>query len=94
MQIEEHQSNVRALIAAVGDKTLAKRQGIRVEVLPASLTRRESEVLELLRNGLKNHEIARALWITESTVKVHVRHIKRKLNARTRTELAVRASPD
>jgi DNA-binding CsgD family transcriptional regulator/tetratricopeptide (TPR) repeat protein len=52
------------------------------------LTRREEEVLELVRQGLTNREIARTLWIAESTVKVHVRHVLEKLGARSRTEAA------
>jgi DNA-binding NarL/FixJ family response regulator len=52
---------------------------------PHGLTARELEVLELLRQGLTNREIAQSLWIEESTVKVHVRHILRKLGVRSRT---------
>jgi LuxR family maltose regulon positive regulatory protein len=52
------------------------------------LTARELEVFELLRQGMTNREIARSLWIEESTVKVHVRHILQKLSARSRTEAA------
>jgi LuxR family transcriptional regulator, maltose regulon positive regulatory protein len=92
MQIEEYQATLRTLISSVGDNALAKKCGIETnDVQRGCLTPRESEVLELIRSGLKNDEIARALWIAESTVKVHVRHIKHKLNARTRTDLAVRA---
>jgi DNA-binding CsgD family transcriptional regulator len=50
------------------------------------LSRRETEVYELLAAGRTNKEIARALFISDATVKVHVRHILRKLGARTRTE--------
>jgi two-component system nitrate/nitrite response regulator NarL len=56
------------------------------------VSRREREVLDLLAQGLKNKEIARALFITEGTVKVHVRHILEKLDVKTRTEAAVRAA--
>jgi len=61
---------------------------------PASekLTRREREVLELVRQGLSNRQIARTLWIAESTVKVHVRHIFEKLGVASRTEAAVMAA--
>jgi ATP/maltotriose-dependent transcriptional regulator MalT len=54
-----------------------------------NLTRREREVYELLAEGRSNKEIARSLFIVESTVKVHVRHILKKLSVRTRTEAAV-----
>jgi LuxR family transcriptional regulator, maltose regulon positive regulatory protein len=55
------------------------------------LTRREQEVLDLVRQGLTNREIARTLWISESTVKVHVHHVLEKLGARSRTEAVSRS---
>jgi DNA-binding NarL/FixJ family response regulator len=56
------------------------------------LSRREGEVLELIREGLSNRAIAKTLWISEATVKVHVRNILRKLNVQSRTEAAVLAA--
>lgn len=55
------------------------------------LTPRQNEVLVLLCQGKPNKVIAQALGMEESTVKVHVRHIMRKLGARNRTEVALRA---
>ena len=55
------------------------------------LTERELEVLELVRQGLSNRDIARTLWIAESTAKAHVHHILEKLGARSRTEAAALA---
>jgi LuxR family transcriptional regulator, maltose regulon positive regulatory protein len=54
-----------------------------------SLSRREQEVIELLGQGMTNREIATALYISEVTVKVHVRHILKKLGVRSRTEAAL-----
>ncbi|MEX2646348.1 MAG: LuxR C-terminal-related transcriptional regulator [Gaiellaceae bacterium] len=54
-----------------------------------ALTKREKEVLDLVAKGLTNREIARQLFVAEVTVKVHVRHILRKLGVRTRTEAAL-----
>lgn len=53
------------------------------------LTPSEQGVLELLRTGQSNKVIARKLDIEESTVKVHVRRIMRKLNAANRTQVAL-----
>jgi DNA-binding NarL/FixJ family response regulator len=54
------------------------------------LTPREREVLGLVSQGLTNKEIASALFVSEATAKVHVRHIFEKLGVRSRTEAALR----
>ncbi|MDN3522994.1 two-component system response regulator NarL [Halomonas ramblicola] len=54
-----------------------------------SLTQREREILGELAAGLSNKMIARKLDITEGTVKVHVKHLLKKLNLRSRVEAAV-----
>jgi DNA-binding NarL/FixJ family response regulator len=53
------------------------------------LTKRESEVLKQLANGLTNKEIAQALGISYETVKEHVQHILRKVGVTDRTQAAV-----
>lgn len=55
----------------------------------ALLTPREHAVLECLRHGKSNKLIARELTMMEATVKVHVRHIMRKLGAANRTQVAL-----
>jgi DNA-binding NarL/FixJ family response regulator len=55
----------------------------------AGLSRREREVLELLREGLSNAEIGGRLFITPKTAEHHVSAILGKLNMRTRAEAAV-----
>jgi LuxR family maltose regulon positive regulatory protein len=60
----------------------------------SGLSPRESEVLELIAGGLTNREIARQLFISEATVKVHVGKILEKLGVRSRTEAAIRAAED
>jgi DNA-binding NarL/FixJ family response regulator len=52
------------------------------------LSHREREVYELLAQGRSNRDIARTLFISESTTKVHVRHIFEKLGVRSRAEAA------
>ena len=49
------------------------------------LTTREKDVLALVSQGLRNREIAQQLFISEVTVKTHVRNILKKLGARSRT---------
>ncbi|WP_119352370.1 response regulator [Azohydromonas sediminis] len=58
----------------------------------ASLSPREREILELIARGHSNKEIARALAIAETTVKIHVQHILRKLNLSSRVQAAVVAA--
>ena len=55
----------------------------------AGLTNREEEILNLIATGRSNKQIARELDITEGTIKVHVKHLLKKLNLRTRLEAAV-----
>ncbi|HEY3544389.1 MAG TPA: LuxR C-terminal-related transcriptional regulator [Gaiellaceae bacterium] len=47
-------------------------------------TMREVEVLQLISDGLVNREIGQRLFLSEETVKSHVRHILAKLQARSR----------
>lgn len=54
-----------------------------------SLTQRETQVLRHLALGLSNKEIGRSLSISVETVKEHVQHLLRKINANDRTQAAV-----
>jgi DNA-binding NarL/FixJ family response regulator len=59
-----------------------------------NLTEREIELLRLVADGMSNKAIARALSVSENTVKYHMRNILQKLGAQNRTEavtLAIRA---
>jgi ATP/maltotriose-dependent transcriptional regulator MalT len=74
------------------DYDLARSVGIDIgSRSPAArklLSPREKEVLQLVQQGLTNAQIAKILFISEATVKLHVHHILDKLGARTRTEAA------
>jgi DNA-binding CsgD family transcriptional regulator len=50
------------------------------------ITAREREVLELVAEGYSTAEIARLLWITEDTVRTHIKRMLLRLNARTRAQ--------
>jgi DNA-binding NarL/FixJ family response regulator len=52
------------------------------------LSEREGAVLEAVARGLSNREIGRQLWISEQTVKFHLRNVYRKLGISSRTEAA------
>ena len=57
-----------------------------------SLTPRERELVELVRQGLRNRDIAAQLGVTEGTVKVYLHAIFDKVGVYNRTELAMRAA--
>ncbi len=68
--------------------TLARRDGeARAQEVPApKLTEREMQVLKLVARGMNNRDIAKELFISENTVKNHVRNILEKLQIHSRME--------
>jgi len=58
----------------------------------SQLSPREQEVLQQIARGASNKEIARSLQIAETTVKIHVQHILRKLGVSSRVQAAVMAT--
>lgn len=74
------------------DCLLATNQfGLSATTFPrlSNLTSRESSVVRAIQQGKSNKIIARELNMCLSTVKVHVRNVMRKLNAKNRTDVAV-----
>jgi DNA-binding NarL/FixJ family response regulator len=57
-----------------------------------ALTEREREVVRLIAEGLTNREIGEAIFVSESTVKFHVRNVMRKLDVHHRAEVAYAGS--
>ena len=86
-----------ALLAPSVTRRLIEKfmQSSRLPAATASLLRRltprESEVLKLVARGLKNSEIAEALFLSESTVKTHVARVLSKLELRDRAQAVVLA---
>ena len=65
---------------------LAQREAQSAPTRPLSV--RETEVAQLVARGMRNRDIAAALGLTESTIKMHVGNILDKLNVNSRAELA------
>ena len=74
--------------AAVNGPDLAVKP-VAAPVGLASLSPRESDILRGIAQGQANKEIARSLGIAETTVKIHVQHILRKLDVSSRVHAAV-----
>jgi two-component system, NarL family, response regulator LiaR len=64
---------------------------VRAPESPEALTERETEVLKLIAYGKANKQIARELFIDESTIKSHVHSILSKLDVKSRTQAALHA---
>lgn len=79
----EDLSDLRELLVVAEDKERRRA---------AMFTLRESDVIEALTQGKPNKIIAYALNLRESTVKVHIRNIMKKLNAKNRTEVIFKIS--
>ncbi|MHC9510604.1 two-component system response regulator NarL [Kangiella sp. M94] len=79
------------VISAPLTQILAKslRPKAEKEELLEALTNRESQILRYISQGDSNKVIARKLDIAESTVKVHVKHLLKKINLRSRIEAAL-----
>jgi len=66
-------------------------QGSRDSVPTPRLTERELQVLRLVAKGLNNRDAAKELFISENTVKNHVRNILEKLQLHSRVEMVLYA---
>lgn len=93
-----NQSDLADILTEARDFAIGRQFGLRLEGASGagrkSLTKREREVYDLLLQGLSNRDIAKTLFISEPTAKLHVRHILAKLGARSRTEAAAMGEQD
>jgi DNA-binding NarL/FixJ family response regulator len=85
-----HETLVRAIerVAAGGDfvDPALMPEALAGRLQTEMLTAREREILQLLADGMSNGDVAERLFISQETVKSHVRHILTKLEADTRTQ--------
>lgn len=81
--------------AAAGQRVLApgiaERLTVRMAGGAEALTAREIELLELIGQGMTNRAAAKALFISEATVKTHLVHVFQKLGVGSRTEAVAEA---
>lgn len=91
VQIERALSGKMVLSEAVTQvlATAIRNPASKTAVGSDSLTQRELEILKLIAKGMSNKVIARELDISDGTVKVHVKHLLKKLHLRSRVEAAV-----
>src|SRR5581483_5951559 len=78
---DHHHELLRGVLRRARDYVLAEKFGLAIGppglhsiAMNQTLTKREREVLDLLRRGLSNKEIGKTLYISDSTAKVHVLH--------------------
>jgi LuxR family transcriptional regulator, maltose regulon positive regulatory protein len=91
LRSRRHRERLTSLLFEANDTAVAKRVGVPVPrdaQRRRELSPREQEVCELLAQGRTNEEIAKLLFISLSTTKVHVKHIFEKLGVRSRIEAA------
>ena len=85
-------SNDDQVVAHVEIPILAERQDVGAMTAQPQLTARQVAVISCLCLGDSNKAIARKLGMTETTVKVHVREVMRKLGVSNRTQVAITAA--
>lgn len=85
------ESLISPRIASQLVRRLREPEEVESELAGTELTPRELEVLEMLARGMDNPEIARALYLSQHTVKNHVSNILVKLQVKNRIQAAVRA---
>jgi DNA-binding CsgD family transcriptional regulator len=84
--LDDWGDRARRLARTIGVRIGGRRGGV------GELTRRESEVVELVVAGLSNAEIASRLFLSERTVETHLQHVYRRLGVESRLTLVQRWS--
>ena len=83
---EELKQQLSLITGETEERKLDKNTGARFHYPTSPLTRRELEVLTMIRKGLSNKQIAEQLFLSERTIKFHITSILSKLLAGNRTQ--------
>ncbi len=95
LDVREHGEASKLLAAALQQEAVGGPQELAPgEAATKTLSPREWDVLRLLADGMKNREIGETLFVTENTVKTHIRGILTKLSLKNRTQAATYALLD
>jgi DNA-binding CsgD family transcriptional regulator len=86
----ERERTILTLIRPAFMRPIVSLERIRARRRALGLTARELEVLELVRSGMTNREIAGTLVVSPTTIRSHLEHAFAKLGAHTRTEAIAR----
>jgi DNA-binding NarL/FixJ family response regulator len=81
-------SALRQAIDGTVVHVLGAGEDLEADAEDVGLTKRELAMLKALARGLSNQAIGKELWVTEQTVKFHLRNVYRKLGVSSRTEAA------
>ncbi len=74
-----------ALVEELGGVSVPSRRRVRQQEWPAGLTDREVDVLRLVAKGLNRREAAKALFVSEGTIRSHLEHIYTKIGVSNRS---------
>ena len=95
VDLQEHSEASKLLAAALQQEGVGRSTELAPgEAATKALSPREWDVLRLLADGMKNREIAETLFVSENTVKTHIRGILTKLSLKNRTQAATFALLD
>lgn len=92
-EIQDDQAYLRSLLAAAGTECQSPAAATDSAAEREALSEREAEILELLTRGMSNREIGDRLFISENTVKFHLKNIYSKLGVKRRSQAINLATP-
>jgi len=92
-EIRDDQAYLESLLVAAGTECKSRAAGAISPAEREALSGREADILELLTRGMSNREIGDRLFISENTVKFHLKNIYSKLGVKRRSQAINLATP-